>query len=85
MSKRKKGSVILPGDIPVEADRYQTVLSPVVSNLAASFLSLPLDPLEMGVTSPCGSLADFKYLIALDKRKIERLRKRVRQLLQKYL
>ncbi len=44
----------------------------------------PPDPLEMDVKSPCGSLADFKYLIALDTPGIRVLREKVDQLLKKY-
>jgi hypothetical protein len=80
----EKKSVILPGDIPVAADKHQTVASPVASDLVASILSSPPDPLEMGVKPRYGILADFKYLVALDNRKIKQLRKKVNRLLKKY-
>lgn len=46
---RDKKSVILPDDISVGAEKHETVLSPVISDLAASIL---LDPLQMGVRPP---------------------------------
>lgn len=77
MSEKEK-SVIRPGDIPVGTRHFRTVLSP---DLAASIL---VDPLVMGVKPPYGSLADFKHLVALDNRKIKKLREKVDNLLKKY-
>lgn len=59
----KKDSVIRPGDIPVKANRYKTVLSPVVSDLAASLL---VDPLEMGVKPIPSVPVDFLGLDSKD-------------------
>jgi hypothetical protein len=79
MSEEK--SVIRPSDIPVKAKKYTTVLSPVVSDLAASCL---VEPLKMSVRPPVGSLVDFKFLHLLDTQEIKILREKVDRLLEKY-
>jgi hypothetical protein len=84
MSEKKKRSVVLPSDTRVEAEKYETYVPRISADLAVSILSSPPDPLEMGVTPPYGSLADFKHLVALDNRKIKRLREKVDKLLKKY-
>lgn len=77
----KKDSVIRPGDIPVKANRYKTVLSPVVSDLAASLL---VDPLEMGVKPIPSVPVDFLGLDSKDSGKIGKRREKVDNLLKKY-
>lgn len=77
MSEEEK-SVILPGDIPVSAEKYQTFLSPVVSDLAASIL---VDPFEMGVKPP--RRVGFVDVAEI-RRKIRATRRKFNRLLKKY-
>jgi hypothetical protein len=77
---KKDGGVIRPGDIPVKAKHFKTVLSPVVSDLAASILK-DIDPLEMGVRPPRRlGFVD----VAEWRQKIRATRRRVNQLLRNY-
>jgi hypothetical protein len=75
VSKKEK-SVIRPDDIPIKTDRYQTVLSPVVSDLAASILDSPPDRTK---PAPGGS-----YYHAETFAEIETRREKVDELLKKY-
>ena len=77
MSKEKEGA-IRPGDIPVKTDKHETVLSPVVSDLAASLL---IDPLQMSVRPPRGrQIVDGTEF----NREIRATREKVDNLLKKY-
>ncbi len=81
MDKGKEDSVIRPSDIPVKADKYKTVLSPVVSDLAASIFASPPDPLEMGVRPP----RRFGFVDATEvRRKIRATRRKINWLLKRY-
>jgi hypothetical protein len=76
MSEKEK-SVILSGDIPVKTNRHRTVLSPVVSDLAALFLKPPL-PIDTSTSAP-GFIDGGKV-----NREIRATRKNVSSLLKKY-
>ena len=77
----EKKSVILPDDIPVKTDIHQVFLSNRVTDLAASILLFPPDPLEMGVTPP--RRLGFVDITEI-RRKIRATRRKVNQLLKKY-
>jgi len=76
-------SVIHPGDIPVKAKKYKTVLSPVVSDLAALILK-DIDPLEMDVQSLLSKPVDYALLKPIDAQEAKGLSTRVDRKLGKY-
>jgi len=81
MNEEKNKSVIRPSDIPVKTEKYRTVLSPVVSDLAASILASPPDPLEVGVRLP----RRFGFVDATEiRRKIRATRRKINRLLKRY-
>lgn len=76
MSEKKRGSVVLPSDTQVKADKYETFIPQVAGDLAAAILS---DPPDRTKPAPGGSYYHIETFEEIQTR-----REKVDKLLKKY-